>query len=89
MVGKEGPKQRPVFMAIAEKCGHGRRGETTWVRKPDGTELIETEEVVERREREGKRDVEISKRRVQVKRLADDLPWIADEYRRSTAEAAT
>jgi type I restriction enzyme M protein len=79
-VSKEGLKQRPVFMAIGEKCGHGRRGETTYVRKLDGTELIEVEHVVERLERDGR--IEERTRRKQVKRLADDMPWIAEEYRR-------
>jgi type I restriction enzyme M protein len=78
LVGKDGPKQRAVFMAIAETCGHGRRGETTWERNPDGTEVIETTDVVERWERESKTIT--SNRRKQTKRLADDLPWIAREY---------
>lgn len=77
--GKKGPPQRPVFMAIAEKCGHGRRGETTWVRNPDGTELVEMGEIVERWEKNGKPQTKIRKQ--QVKRLADDLPWVAAEYR--------
>src|SRR5439155_22344938 len=38
LVGAEGPKQRPVFMAIGEQCGHGRRGEVRYVRTSDGTE---------------------------------------------------
>jgi type I restriction enzyme M protein len=80
LVGADGPKQRPVFMAIAEKCGHGRRGETTWVRNPDGTDLIEAEESVERWEKAGR--IQCQKRRRQVRRLADDLPWIVLEYRR-------
>ncbi len=78
--GKTGPAQRPVFMAIAEKCGHGRRGETTWVRNPDGTELIELGEIVERWEKKGKPQTKVRKQ--QVKRLADDLPWVAEEYRK-------
>lgn len=81
LTGKTGPRQRPVFMAIADACGHGRRGEVSWRRNPDGTEVLETVDVVERFERDGK--VQTSARRVQLKRLADDLPWIADEYRRA------
>ncbi|MFT3769605.1 MAG: hypothetical protein QM820_29570 [Minicystis sp.] len=86
MLGKDGPKQRPVFMAVAEKCGHGRRGEVTWVRKPDGSELIETKTVVERREREGK--IEERTRQVEGKRLADDMPWVVDEFRRLKANGS-
>lgn len=78
--GKKGPTQRPVLMAIAEKCGHGRRGETTWVRNPDGTELLEMGEIVERWEKNGKPETKIRKQ--QVKHPADDLPWVADEYRK-------
>lgn len=80
LVGKGGLKQRPVFMAIAEHCGHGRRGEVSWVRNPDGTEFVENVDVVERRERDGA--VQTATRRKQVKRLADDLPWITAEYHR-------
>ncbi len=83
LVGKNGLKQRPVFMAIAEKCGHGRRGEVMWLRNPDGSELIETVDVVERWERDG--EVQTLTRRRQEKRLADDFPWVATEYRRLTS----
>jgi type I restriction enzyme M protein len=83
LVGRNGLKQRAVFMAIAERCGHGRRGETTWVRNPDGSELIETCELVERWERDGV--VQTVTRRRQVKRLGDDFPWVASEYKRLTA----
>lgn len=83
MIGKEGLKQRPVFMAIAEKCGHGRRGEKTWVRNPDGSERIETKDVLERWERQGK--PQEKRRSRQVKELADDLPWVAQEYARLRA----
>jgi type I restriction enzyme M protein len=84
LVGKNGLKQRPVFMAIAETCGHGRRGEVTWERTPDGSELVETIDVVERWERDG--TVQTVNRRTQAKRLADDLPWIASEYKRMVAK---
>lgn len=85
LIGRGGIKQRSVFMAIAESCGHGRRGETTWERNPDGSELIVTREVPERRERNGRVDERI--RRKAVKTVADDLPWVAEEYRRLTIEA--
>ena len=83
LVGKSGVKQGPVFMAIAEACGHGRRGEVTWVRNPDGSELVENVAVVERWERDG--SIQTAHRRRQVKRLADDLPWIG--YRVSPASS--
>ena len=79
MTGPRGPKQRPVFMAIAETCGHGRRGEPRYLREPDGSESIF--EIVEpdRWERDGKILERVRSRR--GKRLADDLPSIAAEYR--------
>jgi type I restriction enzyme M protein len=80
LVGRNGLKQRPVFMAIAETCGHGRRGEVRWERNPDGTERVETRDVIERRERNGR--IEETPRRRAMKEIADDLPWVAREYRR-------
>jgi hypothetical protein len=74
-------------MAIAETCGHGRRGEVRYVRAPDGTELITNREVVERRERNGKPEQET--RRRALKEIADDLPWVAAEYRKHVDEAST
>lgn len=86
LAGKEGIKQRPVFMAIAEKCGHGRRGETTYERNPDGTEVVVTKSVLERTERRGK--IETVERMKQVKVLADDMPWVAEEYQKHVGGAA-
>jgi type I restriction enzyme M protein len=80
LVGKSGVKQRPVLMAVAEHCGHGRRGEVSWVRNPDGSELVETIDSVERWEREG--SITTTVRHKQAKRLADDFPWITGEYYR-------
>jgi type I restriction enzyme M protein len=85
LVGKEGLRQGPVFMAIAKACGHGRRGETTWERHADGSEVIVTREVPERRERNGRVDERI--RRKATKTVADDLPWVSAEYRRLVGEA--
>lgn len=80
MTGAHGPKQHPVFMAIAEECGHGRRGETRYLRDPDGSESIFEIQVPDRWERDGKIHEKIRTRK--GKRVADDLPLIADEYRR-------
>lgn len=80
LIGRNGLKQRPVFMAISEACGHGRRGETAYRRAPDGAELLVDEVLVERRERG--HNVEDTQRRRRAKVLADDLPWVAAEYRR-------
>jgi type I restriction enzyme M protein len=78
LLGGRMPKQRPVFMAIAEDCGHGRRGETRYVRGADGEEVFTLQEMTERWEKEGR--IHHQLRRQKVRKLADDLPWIADQY---------
>ena len=80
MVGAEGPRQRPVFMAIAEECGHGRRGEPRYVKEPDGSESLFEVQVPDRWERDGKVHERVRVRK--AKRIADDLPLIADDFRR-------
>ncbi len=80
MVGSDRPKQRPVFMAIADECGHGRRGEPRYVRDPDGAERPFEVEVPDRYERDGRIHERLRIRK--GKRIADDLPLIAEEYRR-------
>jgi type I restriction enzyme M protein len=83
MTGATGPKQRPVFMAIAENCGHGRRGETRYVRRADGTEETVEENVTTRWEKA--RKIESRDRTRKVRVLADDMPWIAAQYRKHVA----
>jgi type I restriction enzyme M protein len=79
LVDREGPRQRAVFMAIAESCGHGRRGEVQYLRAPDGTDVVVAKEILERRERNG--HVEEKARRKASKEIADDLPWVVTQYR--------
>jgi type I restriction enzyme M protein len=79
LVGANGLKQQAVFMAIAEECGHGRRGEPRYVREPNGSESLFEVEVPDRWERDGKVHERLRIRK--SKRLADDLPLIAAEYR--------
>lgn len=69
-----------VFMAVAEKVGFDRRGNTLYRRSPDGEELVEDVIDVERI-RVGGKDVIRTLRRKQ-KMVDDDLPLIATEYRR-------
>jgi type I restriction enzyme M protein len=83
LTGEQGLDQRRVFMAVAEACGHGRRGETTWARNPDGTERIESREQLERWEKNGKVESRLRQREERV--LADDMPWIAMQYRHFVA----
>jgi len=75
----EMPRQAPVFMAIAETCGHGRRGETRYVRGPDGEEVFTVRDVLERWEQNGKVVEKVRAQR--LRELADDLPWVAVQYR--------
>jgi type I restriction enzyme M protein len=83
MVGARGPRQRAVFMAIAEECGHGRRGEPRYQREPDGSDSLFEVEVPDRWERDGVLHERLRRRK--SKRLADDLPRVASEYRRLLA----
>lgn len=76
----DGPKQDAVFMAIAQDIGHGRRGEPRYKRKPDGSEHLAVLETIERWENARGISERIRKRETRV--LADDLPWIAQQYRR-------
>lgn len=87
LTGGASRKQRPVFMAIAEKVGHGRRGEKLYQREPDGKERFETVNILRRWERDGKAPRERTFTRA-VKLLADDLPWIADAFLQGERECA-
>jgi type I restriction enzyme M protein len=80
LAGSAGPRQRPVFMAIGDNVGHGRRGEPRYVRKPDGTEELKVQEIVDRWEVGG--EIKERPRKKEVRILADDLPWIAEQYRK-------
>lgn len=84
--GAAGPRQRPVFMAIAQDVGHGRRGEPRYRRKPDGTEDLSVMEIAERWE--DAKGIKERLRRKQMRVLADDLPWIARQFARFRAGEA-
>jgi type I restriction enzyme M protein len=77
--------QGPVFMAIGEKVGHGRRGEDVWERGPDGREIIHEEEERIRWEDPHTHEAKERREKRKVRRIADDLPWIAEQYRRHVA----
>lgn len=76
----------PVFMAVAEKVGFDRRGNTLYKRGPDGEELVEEVEHRERVRVGGQSVVRMLRRR--EKTLDDDLPRIAEAYRVFRAENA-
>lgn len=73
-----------VFMAVAEKVGLDRRGNTLYKRSPDGEEILEDVEEVERIRTNG----HFVERRLRRKKkvLDDDLPLIADAYREFRAK---
>ena len=72
-----------IFMAIAEHVGHDRRGVPVYRRDGDGFEVWQegVEEMVVRR---SGRDV-LDRRSIRRRVVADDLPLIADAYRRWNA----
>ena len=77
-------KDYPVFMAVAEKVGFDRRGNTLYKRSPDGEEILEDIEEVERIRVSG-HFVERRLRR-KMKVVDDDLPVIATAYREFRAK---
>ena len=76
----------PVFMAVAEKVGFDRRGNTLYKRGPDGEELIVEKEYRERVKVAGESVVRVLRRK--EKTLDDDLPRIAEAYLVFLAEHA-
>jgi len=76
--GLGGSTEYPVFMAVAEKVGFDRRGNTRYKHRPDGEEIIEIQEETEHM-RIGGRVVERTLRRPR-KIVDDDLPVIAQKY---------
>jgi type I restriction enzyme M protein len=74
-----GKRDYPVFMAVAEKVGVDRRGNTLYRRTPDGEEIIVSRETLERI-RIGDRVIERPLRRKE-KIIDNDLPLITEKYR--------
>lgn len=74
-----GEPEYPVFMAVAEKVGFDRRGNTLYKRGPDGEEIVEEKEVEERVTVNGYTVSRKLRRKSKV--LDNDLPLIAEAYR--------
>lgn len=74
-----GMEEYPVFMAVADKVGFDRRGNKLYKRTPDGEEIIEAKEYIEKL-RIGGRIVERNLTRNE-KVEDNDLPVIAEMYR--------
>jgi type I restriction enzyme M protein len=71
-------KDYPVFMAVAEKVGFDRRGNTLYKRSPDGEEILEDVKEVERIRVNGSFKERVLHRKKKV--VDDDLPLIAAAY---------
>ena len=73
-------QEYPVFMAVAEKVGVDRRGNTLYKRSPDGEEI---KEIVEWREKRELKDGRLITKHYPVRDrvVDDDLPVIAEKYR--------
>lgn len=68
----------PVFMAVAEKVGFDRRGNTLYKRQPDGEEILVENTYEEKVRIGGKLEVRTLRRKERI--LDDDLPAIAAAY---------
>jgi type I restriction enzyme M protein len=74
-----GPRDYPVFMAVAEKVGFDRRGNALFKRSPEGEELTRDVEEVETITIGGRKVVRTLRRKAKI--VDDDLPEIAMHYR--------
>lgn len=70
-----------VFMAVAEKVGHDRRGVTIYQRDADGAEIIFPGKKTSLRRRKSRQLPVPVETPVQDKKIDDDLPLISKAYR--------
>ena len=73
-----GAADYPIFMAVAEKVGFDRRGNTLYRRPPEGEEIIRTDEESETVIVNGRRVTRTLRRKKRI--VDDDLPEIAKRY---------
>ncbi len=69
-----------VFMAVVDRAGVDARGNFLFQRAPDGEELIFEDEVIEKVRQGG--DVEIRRTTRRNRRIHDELPIVADKFRK-------
>jgi len=74
------PAEYPVFMAVAEKVGMDRRGNPIYLREPNGDEKLEEYTEQETIRIGGIKRIRTLKRKKKI--LDDDLPIIAEEYKK-------
>ena len=68
----------PVFMAVAEKVGFDRRGNTLYKRQPDGEEILQEITVEEKVRIGGTLQTRLLQRKQRI--VDDDLPEISKAY---------
>ena len=73
-----GPADYPIFMAVAEKVGFDRRGNTLHKRSPEGEEITVVQDETERVTRNGRTVTRPLRRKKKI--VDDDLPEIAERY---------
>jgi len=69
-----------VFMAVAEKVGHDRRGVTIYQRDADGAEIVFPDKKISLRRRKNRQLPVPVETPVQDKKIDDDLPRIGQAY---------
>ena len=74
-----GSADYPIFMAVAEKVGFDRRGNTLYKRSPEGEDLTREVEEVETVTLNGRKVARTLRRKEKI--VDDDLPEIARRYR--------
>ena len=82
MIAREamgGAVDYPIFMAVAEKVGFDRRGNTLYKRSPEGEEITRDVEQVETITVSGRKVARTLRRKERI--IDDDLSEIAKRYR--------
>ena len=72
-------EEYPVFMAVADRVGFDRRGNKLYKRTPDGEEIVEPRQYIERIRIGGRIVERILTRSEKIE--DNDLPVIAEKYR--------
>ncbi len=74
-----GAADYPIFMAVAEKVGFDRRGNTLYKRSPEGEEITKDEKILETITMNGRKVTRTLRRKTRIP--DNDLPEIAKRYR--------
>lgn len=82
LINTEYPEYK-VFMAVVDRAGVDARGKLLFQRAPDGEELVFDEEVIERVREGGEVEIRHTTRR--NRRIHDELPLVAEKYKKFRA----